>query len=71
MKCFEYGPEEKKGNFRLDDVAPLKSMATSFVRCHKLLFGGNKLDIRKDCFQNKSKFITEDHFLKHMNITIC
>ncbi len=26
--------------------------------------------IRKDCFQNKSKFITEDHFTKHMNITI-
>ncbi len=24
---------------------------------------------RKDCFQNKSKFITEDHFTKHMNIT--
>jgi hypothetical protein len=27
--------------------------------------------LRKDCFQNKSKFITEDHFTKHMNITIC
>jgi hypothetical protein len=26
--------------------------------------------IRKDCFQNKSKFITEDQFIKHMNITI-
>ncbi len=26
--------------------------------------------IRKDCFQNKSKFITEDHFVKHANITI-
>jgi hypothetical protein len=26
--------------------------------------------IRKDCFQNKSKFITEDPFTKHMNITI-
>jgi hypothetical protein len=26
--------------------------------------------MRKDCFQNKSKFITEDHFTKHMNITI-
>jgi hypothetical protein len=26
--------------------------------------------IRKDCFQNKSKFITEDYFLKHVNITI-
>jgi hypothetical protein len=26
--------------------------------------------IRKDCFQNKSKFITEDHFTKYMNITI-
>ncbi len=25
---------------------------------------------RKDCFQNKSKFITEDHFIKHMNVTI-
>jgi hypothetical protein len=25
--------------------------------------------IRKDCFQNKSKCITEDHFTKHMNIT--
>ncbi len=23
---------------------------------------------RKDCFQNKSKFITEDQFAKHMNI---
>jgi hypothetical protein len=22
--------------------------------------------IRKDCFQNKSKFITEDHFTKHI-----
>ncbi len=29
-----------------------------------------QLFIRKDCFQNKSKFITEDHFTKHMNITI-
>ncbi len=28
------------------------------------------LTIRKDCFQNKSKFITEDHLTKHMNITI-
>ncbi len=26
--------------------------------------------IRKDCLQNKYKFITEDHFTKHMNITI-
>jgi hypothetical protein len=26
--------------------------------------------IRKDYFQNKTKFITEDHFTKHMNITI-
>jgi hypothetical protein len=26
--------------------------------------------IQKDCFQNKSKFITEDHFTKHMNIII-
>jgi hypothetical protein len=25
--------------------------------------------IRKDCFQNKSKFITEDQFTEHMNIT--
>jgi hypothetical protein len=25
---------------------------------------------RKDCYQNKSKFITEDHFTKHMKITI-
>ncbi len=24
----------------------------------------------KTCFQNKSKFITEDQFVKHMNITI-
>jgi len=24
---------------------------------------------RKDCFQNKSKFITEDQFTKHKNIT--
>jgi len=27
-------------------------------------------NIRKDCFQNKSKFITEGHFTKHTNITI-
>jgi hypothetical protein len=26
--------------------------------------------IRNECFQNKSKFITEDHFTKRMNITI-
>jgi len=26
--------------------------------------------IGKDCIKNKSKFITEDHFTKHMNITI-
>jgi len=26
--------------------------------------------LRKDCFQNKSKFITENYFTKHMNITI-
>ncbi len=25
--------------------------------------------IRKDCFQNKSKFITKDHFVEHVNIT--
>ncbi len=25
--------------------------------------------IRKDCFQNKSKFTTEEPFTKHMNIT--
>jgi hypothetical protein len=25
----------------------------------------------KNCFQNKSKFITEDQFAKHLNITIC
>ncbi len=24
--------------------------------------------IRKDCFQNKSKFITEYNFVQHMNI---
>jgi len=29
-----------------------------------------KAIIRKDCLQNKSKFITEDHFTKYMNITI-
>jgi hypothetical protein len=27
------------------------------------------LSIRKDCFQNKSKFITKDQFTEHMNIT--
>ncbi len=26
--------------------------------------------LKEKTFQNKSKFITEDHFLKHMNITI-
>ncbi len=26
--------------------------------------------VRKDGFLNKSKFITEDHFTKQMNITI-
>ncbi len=26
--------------------------------------------IKKTCFQNKSNFITEDHFAKHVNITI-
>jgi hypothetical protein len=26
--------------------------------------------IRKDCFQNKSKFITENHFVNHMNIAM-
>jgi hypothetical protein len=26
---------------------------------------------KKRLFQNKSKFITEDQFTKHMNITIC
>ncbi len=34
-------------------------------------FVSDSSDMRKDCFQNKSKFITEDHFTKHMNITIC
>jgi hypothetical protein len=29
-----------------------------------------KHSIRKDLFQKKSKFITEDQFAKHMNITI-
>jgi hypothetical protein len=28
------------------------------------------MTVRKDCFQNKSKFITEYHFVKHMEITI-
>ncbi len=28
------------------------------------------IDIRKDCYQNKSKLITEDQFTKHMSITI-
>ncbi len=27
-------------------------------------------NIRKTCFQNKSKFNTEDHIVQHMNITI-
>ncbi len=26
--------------------------------------------LEKTCFQNKSRFITEDQFTKHMNITI-
>ena len=25
-------------------------------------------NIRKECFQNKSKFITEEYFTKHINI---
>ncbi len=25
---------------------------------------------KKNCFQNKSKFITEDYFVQHMNVTI-
>jgi len=25
---------------------------------------------KKTCFQNKSKFTTEAHFVQHMNITI-
>jgi len=29
----------------------------------------NKM-FEKTCFQNKFKFITEDHFSKHVNITI-
>ncbi len=33
-------------------------------QCRKIIV------IRMDCFQNKSKFVTEDHFTKHMNITI-
>ncbi len=32
------------------------------------LFPG--ISIRKDCFQDKSKFSTEDQFTEHMNITI-
>ncbi len=28
-----------------------------------------KCSIRKDCFQNKSKFITEDKFTERVNIT--
>ncbi len=30
----------------------------------------NVYTTRKDCFQNKSKFISEDQFTKHLNITI-
>ncbi len=30
----------------------------------------NLVYIRKDCFQNKSKLTTEDHFVKYVNITI-
>jgi hypothetical protein len=32
--------------------------------------GLNIASIRKDCFQNKSKFITEYQFTKHMRVTI-
>ncbi len=32
-------------------------------------FDAEIIAIRKTCFQNKSKFIAEDYFVQHMNIT--
>jgi hypothetical protein len=39
----------------------------------EMLFGEMLLgrsSIKKTCFQSKSNFITEDHFVQHMNTTI-
>jgi hypothetical protein len=39
------------------------------VSCSKINGFTNICSIRKDCFQNKSKFITDDKFPEHMDIT--
>ncbi len=55
-----------------DDVESLYFLLSlTFISWDKHTSLLQNLYMRKDCFQNKSKFITEDHFTKHMNITIC
>ncbi len=49
----------------LNVVAPSQTSKLNVFNVPKIV-----TNIRKDCFQNKSKFITEDQFTKHMNITI-
>ncbi len=58
-----------KRNFTNDGFIFLNSeeAGRNFLRTSSNIFNSY---IRKDCWQNKSKFISEDHFTKHMNITI-
>ncbi len=59
-----------KNYFSLTQPLKLKQKESLFL---EVSFQGiflQKSWIRKDCFQNKSKFIAEVQFTKHMDITI-
>ncbi len=51
--------------FTLSVIMPSVDML-SLIMLSVIMLNGDI--IRKDCFQNKSEFIIEEHFTEHMNI---
>ncbi len=59
--------------FRIMTFSTMTLSTTTLSKTtHSITISYNVLDLvsEKTRFQNKSKFITEDYFVQHMNITI-
>ncbi len=75
MQTAEWPEDWKNAQFR--NVAKTVTKIIEKFKIQNILFWEQQIIFlrysfvnKKTCFQTKSKFITEDQFVKHMNITI-
>ncbi len=62
IECLWTWPQRSEGEGESDLPQKIPLEFLKFKNCQN----HSRYYLRKDCFQNKSKFITEDHFTKHI-----